>query len=61
MVSPSDLAALGHLPQQVEGGQAHHITHWANGGDTNLQNTQLLCRKHHTRTHLVDATRPPEP
>jgi len=30
---------------------AHHITHWANGGDTNLDNTRLLCRKHHTAAH----------
>ena len=40
---------------------AHHIIHWAEGGDTNLTNTQLLCRKHHTRTHRDDASRPPEP
>jgi len=40
---------------------AHHIVHWANGGDTNLANTRLLCRRHHTQTHRIDATRPPEP
>jgi len=39
---------------------AHHIIHWADGGETNLTNTQLLCRKHHTRTHRVEAS-PPEP
>jgi hypothetical protein len=33
---------------------AHHITHWADGGETNLDNTKLLCRKHHTRTHRTD-------
>jgi hypothetical protein len=33
---------------------AHHIVHWASGGDTNLDNTLLLCRKHHTRTHRTD-------
>ena len=38
---------------------AHHIIHWANGGDTNLDNTQLLCRKHHTATHKNKT--PPEP
>lgn len=32
----------------------HHIVHWADGGDTNLNNTKLLCRKHHTRTHRAD-------
>ena len=40
---------------------AHHIIHWANGGETNLENCQLLCRKHHTRTHREEDTRPPEP
>ena len=35
---------------------AHHLTHWANGGPTNLENTVLLCRKHHTRTHRLDLT-----
>jgi hypothetical protein len=40
---------------------AHHIVHWADGGDTNLTNTQLLCRKHHTRTHRTDAARQHEP
>jgi hypothetical protein len=33
---------------------AHHIVHWADGGETNLDNTRLLCRKHHTRTHRAD-------
>jgi hypothetical protein len=40
---------------------AHHIIHWADGGETNLGNCQLLCRRHHTQTHRTDATRPPEP
>jgi hypothetical protein len=40
---------------------AHHIIHWANGGHTNLNNTQLLCRKHHTQTHQGRQPRPPEP
>jgi hypothetical protein len=26
---------------------AHHIVHWADGGDTGLDNTLLVCRKHH--------------
>jgi hypothetical protein len=30
---------------------AHHIIHWADGGDTSLPNLTLLCRKHHTATH----------
>ena len=28
----------------------HHIKHWANGGETSLDNLVLLCRHHH---HLV--------
>jgi hypothetical protein len=30
---------------------AHHIIHWADGGDTTLDNLTLLCRKHHRFLH----------
>ena len=30
---------------------AHHIVHWADGGDTTLNNLTLLCRKHHRFLH----------
>ena len=30
---------------------AHHIVHWADGGETKLNNTLLLCRRHHRRVH----------
>jgi hypothetical protein len=30
---------------------AHHITHWADGGATSLDNLMLLCRRHHTLLH----------
>jgi hypothetical protein len=30
---------------------AHHIRHWAQGGETNLDNLTLLCERHHTRVH----------
>jgi hypothetical protein len=30
---------------------AHHIHHWACGGETSLENTVLLCRRHHRFVH----------
>jgi hypothetical protein len=30
---------------------AHHITHWADGGETKLQNLVLLCSRHHRAVH----------
>jgi hypothetical protein len=30
---------------------AHHIVHWAHGGETNLDNLVLLCRHHHRSLH----------
>jgi hypothetical protein len=30
---------------------AHHITHWADGGPTALDNLVLLCRRHHRLVH----------
>ncbi len=31
--------------------QAHHIEHWADGGETDLANLVLLCRRHHRQVH----------
>ncbi len=31
--------------------QAHHIEHWAKGGETNPDNLLLLCRTHHWAVH----------
>jgi hypothetical protein len=31
--------------------EAHHLVHWANGGETKLSNTLLLCRHHHRLVH----------
>ncbi len=32
---------------------AHHITHWAEGGATGLHNLVLLCRRHHAVIHTT--------
>ena len=29
----------------------HHLVHWAEGGETNLDNLVLLCRRHHRMVH----------
>jgi hypothetical protein len=31
--------------------EAHHIRHWADGGETSLENTALLCGFHHRQLH----------
>ncbi|MEE4299397.1 MAG: DUF222 domain-containing protein [Pseudomonadales bacterium] len=30
---------------------AHHVVHWAEGGETSLDNLLLLCRHHHRQIH----------
>jgi len=29
----------------------HHLVHWLVGGETNLLNCALLCRRHHVAVH----------
>ncbi len=29
----------------------HHLIHWAFGGETSLENSALLCERHHTKGH----------
>ncbi|MGH3789022.1 MAG: DUF222 domain-containing protein, partial [Pseudonocardiaceae bacterium] len=31
---------------------AHHVRHWADGGETSAQNCCLLCEMHHQQVHL---------
>jgi len=31
--------------------EGHHVTHWAEGGETKLENLVLLCRFHHRLVH----------
>jgi Domain of unknown function (DUF222)/HNH endonuclease len=43
--------------------QAHHIRHWADGGETTLENLTLLCSAHHRKLHEGGWTirgRPPD-
>jgi hypothetical protein len=35
---------------------AHHLTWWEHGGETNLTNTCLLCRRHHIHVHELGWT-----
>jgi len=36
---------------------AHHVVHWADGGQTALPNLLLLCRRHHGMVHRTDGFR----
>ncbi|WP_050348495.1 HNH endonuclease signature motif containing protein [Arsenicicoccus sp. oral taxon 190] len=36
--------------------QAHHITHWIDGGATDLDNLALLCHRHHRSVHRYRIT-----
>ncbi len=36
--------------------EAHHVTHWLFGGETNLGNGALLCGRHHTVVHTKEMT-----
>ena len=31
--------------------EAHHLLHWAFGGETDLDNLELLCERHHGKVH----------
>lgn len=35
---------------------AHHLRHWADGGETSLDNTVLACRRHHRALHELGFT-----
>ena len=39
---------------------AHHIKHWADGGETRLDNLITLCRFHHRQLHLGEFTITPD-
>jgi hypothetical protein len=31
--------------------EVHHLVHWIYGGETSLENSALLCERHHTKVH----------
>ena len=31
--------------------EAHHVVHWQDGGETTVDNSLLLCRRHHRAVH----------
>ena len=31
--------------------EVHHVIHWLFGGQTNPENSGLLCERHHTQVH----------
>jgi hypothetical protein len=31
--------------------EVHHLLHWGDGGETCLENSALLCERHHTKVH----------
>jgi hypothetical protein len=37
--------------------EGHHIRHWADGGETSLENALLVCAYHHPRVRLYDRIR----
>jgi len=43
----------GRPPRHCDG---HHIRHWADGGETSVDNAVLLCRHHHTLIHRSEWT-----
>ena len=39
----------------------HHLLHWIHGGETSLENSALLCERHHTKVHHgFRVARPPD-
>jgi len=44
---PSWCPGAGSTSERAQSKQAHHIQHRADGGETNVKNTVLLCSLHH--------------
>jgi hypothetical protein len=46
-----DTCAIAGCDTRFDFCHIHHITHWINGGTTNLNNLAPLCNKHHHQIH----------
>jgi hypothetical protein len=44
--------AFPNCPIPAQWCEAHHVVHWAVGGETSLDNTVLLCGAHHDLLHV---------
>jgi hypothetical protein len=40
-----------HCDRPASWADAHHVIHWARGGETDLSNMVLLCHRHHWMAH----------
>jgi uncharacterized protein DUF222/HNH endonuclease len=40
-----------HCDRPASWSDAHHVIHWARGGETDLSNMVLLCHRHHWMAH----------
>ena len=49
--SPHAMPGVGSPGCTARRCDAHHITHWCDGGRTSLDNLMLLCRRHHRLVH----------
>lgn len=43
--------AFPHCDRAPRWCDAHHVRHWLDGGDTDIGNLVLLCRRHHRLLH----------
>jgi len=48
--------AFPNCPLPTRWTDAHHIKHWLDGGNTDLDNLVLLCRRHHRLLHHTEWT-----
>jgi hypothetical protein len=50
-IIPMLLGSRSQIPRPPKHCEAHHVKFWSEGGETNLDNLVLLCRRHHDLVH----------